>query len=103
MPGGRPAVQYSQALRLLKIVEMLQHRRHLTIPQLMAEFDINRRTVQRDIAALTEVYAIEEGERTPDKYFVQNPSYVGIANRVFYTRGERLERIVDEIINWLTV
>jgi predicted DNA-binding transcriptional regulator YafY len=66
MPGGRPAAKYSQALRLIKIYEMLQHRDHITIPELMREFEINRRTVQRDVATLNEVYALEEGDRTPD-------------------------------------
>ena len=66
MPGGRPKAQYSQALRLLKIWEMLHHRAQVTIPELMSEFGINRRTVQRDIAVLTENYDIEEGERTSE-------------------------------------
>jgi len=64
MPGGRPQAKYSQALRLFKIYEMLQHRSQITIPELMNEFEINRRTVQRDIAVLTEAFAVEEGERT---------------------------------------
>lgn len=66
MPGGRPKKKYSQAQRLLKIWDMLHHRGQVTIPELMREYGVNRRTVQRDLAALTESYAIEEGDRTPD-------------------------------------
>lgn len=75
MAKGRPKAQYSQALRLLKIVEMLQHRRRVTIGDLMETFQINRRTVQRDIGVLNELYSIEEGERTPqgEKTFQLRP------------------------------
>ncbi len=64
MIGGRPNEKYSQALRLLKIHELLQHRGQITIAELMNEFSITSRTVQRDMATLQEAYAIEEGERT---------------------------------------
>jgi len=67
MPGGRPRKKYSQAQRLLRIWDMLHHRAQVTIPELMREYGINRRTVQRDLAALTESYAIEEGDRTPGR------------------------------------
>ncbi len=66
MAGGRPKGTYTQALRLIRIYELLQHRGQITIGELMREFAINRRTVQRDIGVLNETYALEEGERTAD-------------------------------------
>jgi predicted DNA-binding transcriptional regulator YafY len=65
MPGGRPSEKYSQALRILKIYTSLMFRSSVTIPELMQEYGVNRRTIQRDLAILGEAYALAEGERTP--------------------------------------
>lgn len=61
---GRPAKQYSQAFRLLRIYELLRTRHHVTIPQLAEEFGTHRRTVQRDLNVLHDLYAIEAFEVT---------------------------------------
>lgn len=118
MPGGRPKQQYSQALRLLKIWERLHIRTHMTIPQLVAEFSVDRRTIQRDLTALMEHYAVEEGERTEngEKTFRLKPTarveplkltvnemlalYMG-KNMFSFTRGTQLSAAMDSIYDKL--
>jgi len=63
MSVGRPAEKYSQAHRLLQIAEILQHRSHVTLTGLAEEFEVDRRTVQRDVQVLMDVFAIDDSER----------------------------------------
>ena len=46
---GRPKAEYSQAMRLLRMHDLLHHRQYVTIPQLMEQFSVDRRTIQRDV------------------------------------------------------
>lgn len=71
-------------------MDMLQHRRQVTIAELCQAFDVDRRTVQRDVGILQEAYAVEEGERTPDnlKTFRLAPS----------ARGDALKLTLTEMI-----
>jgi len=118
MPTGRPNVKYSQALRILKIYEMLQHRGAITIGQLMEEFGIDRRTVQRDLAVLSEAYSIQEGERTAnnEKTFRLTASvkqetikltvsemiafYMG-RNLFRFAEGTEIKKAIDSVYNKL--
>ena len=63
---GRPKSEYSQALRLLRMHDLLHHRQFVTIPQLMEQFGVDRRTIQRDLSVLQDVVAVEEDGRTPE-------------------------------------
>jgi len=56
---GKPAKKYSQAGRLHSIVRLLETRRGLTLDELAMEYDVDRRTIQRDINALEQAgYAL---------------------------------------------
>lgn len=63
---GRPKSEYSQATRLLRMHDLLHHRQYVTIPQLMEQFGVDRRTIQRDLNVLQDAVAIEEDGRTPE-------------------------------------
>jgi proteasome accessory factor B len=52
MKKGKPAKKYSQAGRLHSIIRLLETRRGLTLEELAAECDVNRRTIHRDLNAL---------------------------------------------------
>ncbi len=62
---GRPKSEYSQAMRLLRMHDLLHHRQFVTIPQLMEQFGVDRRTIQRDLNVLQDAVAVEEDGRTP--------------------------------------
>ena len=49
---GRIAKKYSQASRLLDLIRILESRRGATVPELVEECQVTRRTVYRDLEAL---------------------------------------------------
>ena len=63
---GRPKSEYSQAARLLRMHDLLHHRQYVTIPQLMEQFSVDRRTIQRDLNILQDLVAVEEDGRTAE-------------------------------------
>ncbi len=67
MTTGRPKGKYTQAYRLVKIMEMLQTKQQVTIGMLVNEFGVSRRTANRDLATLQETYSIEEVGQLDDK------------------------------------
>jgi proteasome accessory factor B len=52
MLKGKPAKKYSQAARLHSIIRLLETRRGLTLDELAAECDVDRRTIHRDLNAV---------------------------------------------------
>ena len=56
--SGRARATYSQTIRLMRILELfhLRRRKGLTITEIMDHFDVTKRTVNRDLAALQELY-----------------------------------------------
>jgi proteasome accessory factor B len=52
MLKGKPAKKYSQAGRLHSIIRLLETRRGLTLDELAAECDVDRRTIHRDLNAV---------------------------------------------------
>jgi proteasome accessory factor B len=52
MQKGKPAKKYSQAGRLHSIIRLLETRRGLTLDELAAECDVDRRTIHRDLNAV---------------------------------------------------
>lgn len=56
--SGRPAEPYSQTKRLLKILEILHHRRNggITLEEICNQFGVGKRTASRDISALQEIH-----------------------------------------------
>jgi predicted DNA-binding transcriptional regulator YafY len=56
--SGRPAEPYSQTKRLIKILEILHHRRNsgITLEEICNFFGVGKRTASRDIAALQEIH-----------------------------------------------
>jgi proteasome accessory factor B len=59
MLKGKPAKKYSQAARLHSIIRLLESRRGLTLDELAEEFDVDRRTVHRDLNAVEQAgYAL---------------------------------------------
>lgn len=113
---GRPKSEYSQGLRLLRMSDLLHARSHVTISFLMQEFDVDRRTVQRDMRALEDVVPIQEDGRTPEneKRFrvattkrVENlrvtmgemiAMYMG-RNVFAFTEGTELKESIDSLYN----
>lgn len=63
---GRPASKYSQAYRLIKIIELMQSRGQVTVETIALTFGTSRRTAHRDLAVLQESYAVTEGGRLPE-------------------------------------
>jgi len=51
---GRVAKKYSQAARLLDLIRILESRRGATVPDLVDECQVTRRTVYRDLEALVD-------------------------------------------------
>lgn len=64
--AGRPKAQYSQAARMFRMFDLLQQRQYVTIPLLMEHFEVNRRTIQRDLNVLLNIVLIEEDGRTQE-------------------------------------
>jgi proteasome accessory factor B len=59
MLKGKPAKKYSQAARLHSIIRLLESRRGLTLDELAEEFDVDRRTIHRDLNAVEQAgYAL---------------------------------------------
>lgn len=87
---GRPPKDHSQALRLLKMLDMLQHHGALTIRRLTDEFGVDRRTIQRDLNVVREVVRVEEGDRNDlgEKVFRLAPD----------SRGETIRLTITEMI-----
>ena len=54
MQKGKPAKKYSQAGRLHTIIRLLEARRSMTLDDLAAECDVDRRTIHRDLNAVQE-------------------------------------------------
>lgn len=54
MLKGKPARKYSQAGRLHSIIRLLETRRGLTLDELAEAFDVDRRTIHRDLNAVQE-------------------------------------------------
>lgn len=54
MQKGKPAKRYSQAGRLHTVIRLLETRHGLTLDELAQECDIDRRTVHRDLNAISE-------------------------------------------------
>lgn len=54
MLKGKPAKKYSQAGRLHTTIRLLEARRGLTLDELAEEFDVDRRTIHRDLNAVEE-------------------------------------------------
>ncbi|MCK5688386.1 WYL domain-containing protein, partial [Myxococcota bacterium] len=52
MSQGRPAKKYSQALRLIKLYDMLKDGADLRASELSSDFGVHSRTIERDIAIL---------------------------------------------------
>lgn len=52
MQKGKPAKKYSQAGRLHSIIRLLETRRGLTLDELAEEYDVDRRTIHRDLSAV---------------------------------------------------
>ena len=52
MLKGKPAKKYSQAGRLHSIIRLLESRRGLTLDELAEEYDVDRRTIHRDLSAV---------------------------------------------------
>jgi len=114
MQPGRPKAQYSQGYRLVKIMEMFQARQNVTIPALMEQFGVSRRTIHRDLAALTENYSIEEAGVLSDnrkvwrlssprqsemlKLTVMEMTSLFMGKNLFnFTRGTELKNSIDSL------
>ena len=54
MGKGRPAKKYSQAGRVHDIIRLIEARHGITIDELAEETGVNRRTIHRDLNAVTE-------------------------------------------------
>jgi len=54
MQKGKPAKKYSQAARLHTIIRLLEARRNMTLDDLAQECDVDRRTIHRDLNAVSE-------------------------------------------------
>lgn len=54
MRQGKPSRKYSQAGRLHSIIRLLETRRGMSLDDLAAECGVDRRTIQRDLAAVEE-------------------------------------------------
>lgn len=54
MQKGKPQKKYSQAGRLHSIIRLLELRRGLTLDELAAECDVDKRTIHRDLKAVEE-------------------------------------------------
>ena len=57
--AGRPAKTYSQATRLVRLMQILSHRwLGATIKELASELQVSPRTIDRDLRALAEVVSL---------------------------------------------
>lgn len=54
MLKGKPQKKYSQAGRLHSIIRLLELRRGMTLEDLASEYDVDRRTIHRDLKAVEE-------------------------------------------------
>ncbi len=114
MAGGRPKGKYSQAYRLVRMLEMLLARHHLTVKMVIDEFNISRRTAHRDLATLQETYSICEAGSLPDgqkiwrlvgtrqneilKLSVMEMAALFMGKNLFnFTRGTALKNSIDSL------
>lgn len=63
---GRPAQDYSQADRLIKIVELLNAGKPVTVPALIEQFGVSRRTINRDLIVLHRRGKVRPGQYGAD-------------------------------------
>jgi proteasome accessory factor B len=114
MAAGRPKGKYSQAYRLVKIMEMLQTRRVVTVKMIMDEFQTSRRTTHRDLATMQESYSVEEagwltdGQKTWQltgprrgemiKLSVMEMAALFMGKNLFnFTQGTELKKSIDSL------
>lgn len=114
--AGRPRRKYSQGYRLVRIMEMLQTRRLVTVKMIMDAFDTSRRTAHRDLATLQESYALEEAGWLADgqkiwrmsgprqgemiKLSVMEMAALFMGKNLFnFTRGTELKKSIDSLFS----
>jgi len=119
MVVGRPRGKYSQAFRLVKMMELLQTNRYITVQLLVDKFDVSRRTIHRDLATLQEDYSIKEDGRLPDgqkvwklthpdkgeiiKLTVMEMASLYMGKNLFnFTRGTQFKKSIDSIFDKLS-
>lgn len=119
MTPGRPQGKYTQAFRLVKIMELLQTNRYVTVQKLVDKFEVSRRTIHRDLATLQEDYSIKESGRLPDgqkiwqlthpgqgeimKLTVMEMAALYMGKSLFnFTRGTELKKSIDSIFDKLS-